>query len=94
MLHTNMELPVLPVQLATVEAAGTISATKVGLGQSWGFLSCFISCHTFLTAQSGQICLKKIVSNIPPHHGIMYFPSLSCHDFVIAILFFMPTEEI
>lgn len=31
MLHTNMELPVLPVQLAMLEAAGTISATKVGL---------------------------------------------------------------
>lgn len=30
MPHTNMELRVLPVQLAMLEVAGTISATKVG----------------------------------------------------------------
>lgn len=34
MLHTNMELPVLPAQLAMLEAAGTISATKVRLALS------------------------------------------------------------
>lgn len=48
MLHTNMELPVLPVQLAMVEAAGTISATKVGLGRSLGFCHVFIALHTFV----------------------------------------------
>lgn len=32
MLRTNMALPVLLVQPAMLEAAGTISATKVGLG--------------------------------------------------------------
>lgn len=34
MLHTNMELLVLPVQQAMLEAAGTTSATKVGEGHS------------------------------------------------------------
>lgn len=38
MPHTNMELPALPVQLAMLEAAGTIFATKVSLGQTWDFL--------------------------------------------------------
>lgn len=35
MLHTNMELLVLPVQQAMLEAAGTTSATKVRMGHRW-----------------------------------------------------------
>lgn len=35
MLLTNMELPVLPVQLAMLEAAGKTSVIKVGLRQLW-----------------------------------------------------------
>ncbi len=48
MLHTNTELPVLPVQLAMLEAAGIISATKVSLGHTVVVIFChvFISLHT------------------------------------------------
>lgn len=69
MLHTSMELRVLHVQLAMLEAAGTISATKVRLS-SCGFLTCLK--YTFVrTPICFLISLKEnglvlVVYNIYP----------------------------
>lgn len=84
-LHTNMELHVLPVQQAMLEAAGTISATRVGMRHICSF------CHTWrLFIMIILKYFKNIVHNVPQHQ--LYFlatlPSLSytkVHCFVSSI---------
>lgn len=76
MLHTSMELRVLPVQLAMLEVAGTISAIKVGVA---GF---FVIPHII------AIIVISSTEEKCSHHHIMVVFSLACHERTIAIVLF------